>query len=170
MACCLAGMAHRTESDVHSERYGGEAGRRNQAHTTQWVRGPDAIHPMPLVDDDDTAHADDAISIDEVVDRLSRDMEAAVHRAADGERDELHEYEMQLHNEQREAASTHPRSPARRARITFFSIALWLAAAGVLFTFLMPAAGIVCLVMAGIAGILAALLGPDDATPDRFTQ
>jgi glycine/D-amino acid oxidase-like deaminating enzyme len=47
--------------------------------------------------------------------RVSRDMEAAVHRAAEGERDELHEYEQQqIHREQRET-STHPRSPAKRA-------------------------------------------------------
>jgi hypothetical protein len=161
-------MAYRSESDVHSERYGGEAGRRNQVHTTHWVRGRDATRPiLPPVDDDDTAHADDAVSIDEVVERLSRDMEDAVHRAAEGERDELREYEVQLHHEQGQA-STHPRSPAKRARITFFSIALWLAAAGVLFTFLLPAAGIVCLVMAGIAGILAALIGPGDSSPDRY--
>ena len=163
-------MAYRTESDVHGERYGGEAGRRNQEHTTQWVRGRDVMRPIPPpVDDADTAHADDAISIDEVVERLSRDMEAAVHRAAEGERDELREYEQQLHREQSEAP-TRPRSPARRARSTFFAIALWLAAAGVLLTFLLPAAGIVCLVMAGISVILAAVLGPADGTPDRFTQ
>jgi hypothetical protein len=164
-------MANRLEnSDVHSERYGGEAGRRNQAHTIQWVRGRgrDATRPvLTPVDADDTAHADDAIPIEEVVERLSRDMAAAVHRAAEGERDELFEYEQQLHREQHEA-STHPRSPAKRARITFFSIALWLAAAGVLFTFLLPAAGVVCLVMAGLAGILAAVLGPDDAKPERY--
>ena len=163
-------MANRLEtSDVHSERYGGEAGRRNQAHTIQWVRGRgrDALTP---VDADDAAHADDAIPIEEVVERVSRDMAAAVHRAAEGERDELHEYEQQLHREQRETSSTHPRSPAKRARITFFSIALWFVVAGVVLTFLLPAAGIVCLVMAGIAGILAATLGPGDSTPDRFTQ
>ncbi len=160
-------MAYRTESDVHSERYGGEAGRRNQVHTTHWLRGSDVTRPiLTPVDNDDTAHADDAIPIDEVVERLSRDMADAVHRAAEGERDELHEYEHQLHHELAEA-STRPHSPARRARITFFSIALWLAAAGVLFTFLLPTAGVVCLVLAGIAGILAAVLGPRDDTPDR---
>jgi len=155
-------MAYRSEFD-HGGRDGDEAGRRNHVHTTRWLRGHGGT------EDDDTAHADDAISIDEVIDRLSRDMEAAVHRAADGERDELHEYEIQLHHDQHEAASTHPRSPAKRARITFFSIALWLAAAGVVLTFLLPAAGIVCLVMAGLAGILAAVLGSGDEMPDRFT-
>jgi fatty acid desaturase len=90
-----------------------------------------------------------------------------VHRAAEGERDELGEYEQQLRHEQ-STAPAHPRSPARRARITFFQIALWLAAAGVLLTFLMPAAGVVCLVMAGLAGILAAVLGPGDANPDKY--
>jgi hypothetical protein len=171
IACSDQGMANRLEnSDVHSERYGGEAGRRNQAHTIQWVRGRDATRPvLTPVDADATAHADDAIPIEEVVERVSRDMEAAVHRAAEGERDELHEYEQQLHREQRET-STHPRSPAKRARVTFFSIALWLAAAGVLLTFLLPAAGVVCLVMAGLAGIFAAVLGPRDARPDKFTQ
>jgi hypothetical protein len=157
-------MANRTEIDDHGERYGGEAGRLNQVHTTRWVRGAPAD-----ADDADAVHADDAASIDEVVERLSRDMADAVHRAAEGERDELREYEQQLHHEQSEA-STHPRSPAKRARIAFFSIALWLAAAGVLFTFLLPAAGIVCLVMAGIAGILAAVLGPGDSIPDQYTQ
>ena len=162
-------MAYPTESDVHGERYAGKAGRRSRTHITQRLHGRDAARPVTPVDDEDMAHADDAVSIDEVVERLSRDMEDAVHRAVDGAGDELQEYEMQLHHEQRETASTHPRSPAKRARITFFSIALWLAAAGVLLTFLLPAAGIVCLVMAGIAGILAAVLGPGDDTPDHFT-
>jgi hypothetical protein len=169
--CCPDGMANHT--DIHDERYGAEAGRRDQAHRTQWVRGRGREATRPLLtpvdaDDADALHADDAVSIDEVVERLSREMAAAVHRAAAGERDELHEYEMQLHQE--EQTTTHPRSPAKRARITFFSIALWLAAAGVLLTFLLPSAGIVCMVMAGLAGILAAVLGPGDDTPDRFTQ
>jgi hypothetical protein len=163
-------MANHT--DIHDERYG-EAGRRNQQNTTEWVRGRGTTRPLltPVdADDAEAVHADDAISIDEVVERLSRDMAAAVRRAAEGKRDELHEYEVQMHHEQHEAASTHPRSPAKRARITLFSIALWLAVAGVLLTFVLPAAGIVCLVMAGLAGIVAAVLGPGDDRPERFTQ
>ena len=162
-------MANHTDIHGENERYGGEAGRRNQVHTTDWVRGRGvgALSTRTDVDDADAVRADDAISIDEVVERLSRDMAAAVHRATDGERDELREYEQTLHHEERNAPA-HPRSPARRARITFFQLAFWLAAAGLILTFVMPAAGIVCLVMAGIAGLLAAFLGPRDAVPDRY--
>jgi hypothetical protein len=155
-------MAHRTESDVHGGRYG-EAGHRGRLHA---VNGgaPAFLTPM---DADDAVHADDAISLDEVVERLSRDMAEAVHRAADGERDDLREYANTLAREQTEA-SRRPRSPAKRARITFFSLAAWLAAAGFALMFLLPPAGIVCVLMAVIAGIMAAVVGPRDARPERY--
>jgi hypothetical protein len=155
-------MAHRTESDVHGGRYG-EAGHRGRLHA---VNGgaPAFLTPM---DADDAVHADDAISLDEVVERLSRDMTEAVHRAAEGERDELREYASTLAREQTEA-SPRPRSPAKRARITFVSLALWLAAAGLVLMFVLPPAGIVCMLMAALAATMAAVMGPGDARPERY--
>jgi Flp pilus assembly protein TadB len=163
-------MANRPDSsDVHGARYGAGAGRRNQTHTAAWVRGRghDRIRPVPQAEDDDTAHAVDAVSIDEVVERLSREMDEAVHRAADGERDELREYEHQVLREQQTGPSRRPVSPANRARNVFLMLGTFLAIAGIALMLVMPPAGIVCLVMAGIAAVMGAVLRPGDDTPER---
>ena len=152
-------MAHYLGSDSprpERDRYGREAGRRFQDHSEQWI-------------DDDATRPDDAISIDEVIQRLSHDMAEAVNRAPLDERDELRTYATELVREDT-AASAPSRLPTRRARLTFFAVAVWLAVAGVVLSFLLPAAGIVCFFMAGVAAVLAAILGPGEAQPQPTTD
>jgi hypothetical protein len=159
-------MAYRTESDAHGERYGGEAGRRHHVHTTRWMH--DAIEM------DDVAHADDAISIDEVVERLANEMTDAVHRAAEGEHDELRDFERQfvherqLVHEQQTGTTGAPASPAARARNTFLWLAMGLAIGGIALMFVLPPAGIVCFIMAGIVGALGFVLRPRDERPEHY--
>jgi len=165
MACSPFCMAYRSDSEIHDERHG-EAGRHAHLH---WVRGGhSATRPMGTpIDADDAVRADDAISIDEVVERLSRDMAAAVNRAAAGERDELRDYASMLAREQTETAPR-PRSPTKRARLTLFSLAMWLVAAGLVLAFLLPPAGIVCLLMACLAGVMGAIVGSGDPKPEQY--
>src|SRR5262245_31782563 len=81
-------------SNVPRERYGNEAGRRIQDRTEQWLDDHDV--PSTPTDTDDPRRADDAVSIDEVIERLSRDMSDAVKRAPANERDELRSYASEL--------------------------------------------------------------------------
>jgi hypothetical protein len=149
-------MALHHDSDSARPRrdlYGGEAGRRFQDHSEQWI-------------DDDPTRPDDAISIDEVIQRLSRDMSDAVKRAPMDERDAFRTYATELVHE-----DTAPsRLPTRRARLSFFAVAVWLAVAGAVLSFLLPSAGIVCFFMAGVAAVLAAILGPGEVQPEPTTS
>jgi uncharacterized membrane protein len=55
----------------------------------------------------------------------------------------------------------------RRARLSFFAVAVWLAVAGAVLVFLLPAAGFVCFLLAGLSAVLAAILGPGEARTER---
>jgi len=138
-------MALHHDSDSARPRrdlYGGEAGRRFQDHSEQWIG-------------DDPRRPDDAISIDEVIQRLSRDMSDAVYRSPTDERDDLRTY-----------ATRARRRPTRRTRLSFFAVAVWLAIAGAVLSFFLPSAGIVCFFMAGVAAVLAAIIGPGEVQPE----
>ena len=150
-------------SNASRERYGNEAGRRIQDRTERWLDE----HEVPGTpgDSDDPRRADDAVSIDEVIERLSRDMSDAVERAPAGERDEIRSYATELIRE--DTAPHQSRLPNRRARLSFFAVAVWLALAGLLLTFLFPQAAIVCFLMAGVSGVLAAVLGPGEPRRER---
>jgi hypothetical protein len=152
------------------DQYGGEAGRRFQDHSEEWIDEHDGVtrrHDPGFVDDDAT-RPDDAISIDEVIQRLSRDMSDAVNRAPMDERDELRTYATELVRE--DTSSSVSRLPTRRARLSFFAVAVWLALAGAVLSFLLPSAGIVCFFMAGVSAVLAAILGPGEAQPEPTTD
>jgi Flp pilus assembly protein TadB len=55
---------------------------------------------------------------------------------------------------------------APRARLGFVTIAAWLAVAGVALLFVVPPAGLVCLVAAAVAGALAALTPHREVEPE----
>ena len=145
-------------------RFPAPADRRRRAATRA------EPHGSTVQDDADATRPDDAISIDEVVERLSRDMSEAVNRAPFDDRDELRTYASELVREDTSAPRAEPRRPTRRARLSFFAVAVWLAAAGALLSFLVPAAGIVCFLMAGVAAVLALILGTGEATPEPTTD
>jgi hypothetical protein len=119
---------------------------------------------------DDATRPDDAISIDEVVERLSRDMSEAVNRAPFDDRDELRSYASALIREDTSAPRADLQRPTRRARLSFFAVAVWLAVAGAMLSFLVPAAGVVCFVMAGVAAVLALIVGTGEAVPEPTTD
>jgi hypothetical protein len=125
--------------------------------------------PTPRADsapaDDDVVRPDD-VSIDEVVERLSRDISEAVNRAPLEERDELRTYASEIVREDTAPPGAEVRPPVRRARLSFFAVAAWLAIAGGILAVLVPPAGIVCFLMAGVAAVLAVIIGPGD-TPGR---
>lgn len=154
--------------NVRRERYGNEAGRRVQDRTERWLDDHPTA-PLGGMDLDDPRRADDAVSIDEVVERLSRDMSEAVNQAPMDERDELRTSATELVREDTTSSSA-PRLPARRARLSFFAVAVFLAVAGFVLAFLLPPAAIVCFLMAGIAAVLAAVLGPGEPRPERTTE
>ena len=118
--------------------------------------------------DDDVVRPDD-VSIDEVVERLSRDISDAVNRAPFDERDELRSYASEIVREDTAPSAATPRSPARRARLSFFAVAVWLAIAGAVVSFFIPPAGVVCFLMSGVAAVLAVILGPGDGIGSRAT-
>ena len=111
--------------------------------------------------DEDIARPDD-VSIDEVVERLSRDISDAVNRAPFDERDELRSYASEIVREDTAPPGVETRPPARRAKLSFFAVAVWLAVAGAVLAVFIPPAGVVCFLMAGIAALLGAILGPGD--------
>jgi hypothetical protein len=111
--------------------------------------------------DDDVVRPDD-VSIDEVVERLSRDISDAVNRAPLDERDELRSYASEIVREDTAPPGAEARPPAKRARLSFFAVAVWLAVAGLVLAVLIPPAGLVCLFMAGVSVVLALILGPGD--------
>ena len=156
-------------SNVRRERYGNEAGRRVQDRAERWIDDHPTA-PLPAGDVDDPRRSDDAVSIDEVIERLSRDMSDAVNRAPMDERDELRTYATELVREDTSSASDTPRLPARRARLSFFAVAVWLAVAGFVLAFLFPPAAIVCFLMAGLAGVLSVMLGPGEPKPERTSE
>ncbi len=119
--------------------------------------------------EDDARRPEDASSIDEVVERLSRDMSAAVNRAPDEDRDELRDYAADLVREDT-APRAAQRGPTPRATLSFFALAVWLAIAGAVLSFLLPPVGVVCFVMAGLAAVLAAVLGRREPRPERSAQ
>ena len=153
-----------SSSNVGRERYGNEAGRRVNDRTERWVDDHPAVASGGVAPDD-PRRADDAVSIDEVVERLSRDMADAVNHAPLDDREELRTYATELVREDTTAEA--PRLPARRARLSFFAVAVWLAVAGCILAFLLPPAAIVCFIMAAIAAVLAAVLGPGEPRPER---
>jgi hypothetical protein len=116
--------------------------------------------------DDDVVRPDD-VSIDEVVERLSRDISDAVNRAPFDERDELRSYASEIVREDTAPPRVEARPPARRERLSFFAVAVWLAVAGAVLAVVLPPAGIICFLMAGVAAVLAVILGPADALVDR---
>jgi hypothetical protein len=124
--------------------------------------------PEPALGDDDVVRPDD-VSIDEVVERLSRNISEAVNRAPLDERDELRTYASEIVREDTAPPGAEVRPPMRRAKLSFFAVAAWLAVAGGILAILMPPAGIVCFVMAGIAAVMAVILGPGDSAGARAT-
>jgi hypothetical protein len=122
----------------------------------------------PAVADDDVVRPDE-VSIDEVVERLSRDISDAVNRVPFDESHELRSYASDLVREDAAPRAVHAAPPVRRARLSFFVIAVWLAIAGAALAFVLPPAGIVCFVMAAVAAVLAAIVGPGDAVGSRAT-
>ena len=95
-------------------------------------------------------------------------MSEAVNRAPMDERDELRTYATELVRE--DTSSSVSRLPTRRARLSFFAVAVWLAIAGAVLSFFLPSAGIVCFFMAGVSAVLAAILGPGEAQPEPTTD
>src|SRR5262245_57580656 len=80
----------------------------------------------PGLVDDDVPRPDD-VSIDEVVERLSRDISDAVNRAPLEERDELRTYASEIVREDTAPPGIAARPPAaRHARLSFFAVAVWL--------------------------------------------
>ena len=122
----------------------------------------------PAAADDDLVRPDE-VSIDEVVERLSRDISDAVNRVPFDERHELRSYASELVREDTAPRGVHPAPPARRARLSFFAIAVWLAIAGAVLAFVLPPAGIVCFVMAAVVAVLAVIVGPGDSVGSRAT-
>jgi hypothetical protein len=159
-------MATRTHtSHVRHERYGGAAGRRfpdgSEDRSERWVDTHDAGEP------DDLARTDDAPAIDIVVERLSRDMTDAVeHAQADGGAGHG-SYAKEIIREDTAPPGAPPSLPTRRARLSFFAVAVWLGVAGAILSFIVPPAGLVCFVMAGLAAVLAAILGPGEVRSER---
>jgi hypothetical protein len=141
-------MARPNSPDVERERYGGESGRRFQEHSTAWVHGDGTDDPG--LDDE---------PVDELVERLGREMGAAVNRAPASEHDMLRDYASALVRENTAANTPQATRPTRRARLSFFATAVWLVVAGVVFSLIFPPAGIVCFLMAGVAAVLAAVVG-----------
>lgn len=137
-------MARTPEPNVHGEGYGGTAGRRFQEHSEEWIdRHPEATAG---VDDDDAA------------DRAPR-------------RDSLAAVPIEIVREERAShTGPAPSPPTRRARLTVFAVAVWLAVAGAVLSFLLPLAGLVCFIMAGLAAVVAAILGPGEAQPERTAE
>jgi hypothetical protein len=135
-------MARPNSPDVERERYGGESGRRFQEHSTAWVHGDGTDDPG--LDDE---------PVDELVERLGREMGAAVNRGA-GVR-ARHAARLCERAGSREHGGETPRRrtrPTRRARLSFFATAVWLVVAGVVFSLIFPPAGIVCFLYGGRGG------------------
>jgi hypothetical protein len=143
-------------SNVRRERHGGAAGRRFQERSEGWVDTHDAGEP------DDLGRPDDAPAIDVVVERLSRDLTDAVRREGAARRAGNGSYAEDIIREDTATPGAPPSPPTRRARLSFFSVAVWLAIAGAVLAFIVPPASLVCFVMAGLAAVLAALLGPGE--------
>lgn len=122
----------------------------------------------PAAADDDVVRPDE-VSIDEVVERLSRDISDAVNRVPFDDRHELRSYASDIVREGVAPRGVATAPPARRARLSFFAIAAWLAVAGAVLAFVLPPAGIVCFVMAGVAAVLAVIIGPGDSIGGRAT-
>jgi hypothetical protein len=166
---CLAanvGMARTPPTNIRRERYGGAAGRRFQDRSQDWIdRHPDAAEGL------DADRAGDEPAIDEVVERLSRDLTDTVDEARRDGRESLASAPIEI---AREDAAPHdgpaPSPPTRRARLTFFGVAVWLAVAGAALAFVLPWAGLVCFVMAGLAAVVAAILGPGEPRPERTAE
>src|SRR5688572_21275375 len=136
-------MATRPDTgNTGQERYGGVAGRRFQERSERWARGGNGYVPPASPDDD--ARPDDAVSIDEVVERLSRDLSDAVNHAPNDDREQLRTYAAELVREDTAPRGSHGREPTKRARLSFFAVAVWLAVAGVVLAFLVPPAAFVC--------------------------
>jgi hypothetical protein len=145
-------MARPNSPDIERERYGGESGQRFQEHSTAWVHGDEA-HDHDLDDE----------PVDELVERLGREMGAAVNRAPASEHEMLRDYASALVREN--TAANTPR-PTRRARLSFFATAVWLGVAGMALSLVFPPAAIVCLLMAGVAGVLAVVIGKGEVQPE----
>jgi hypothetical protein len=60
-----------------------------------------------------------------------------------------------------------PSPPMRRARLTAFAVAGWLAVAGMVLAFVMPWAGLTCFIVAGLVAVVAVILDRDEARPER---
>jgi hypothetical protein len=142
-----------------------QAQRHDHASAPPFRRRQASARPdiEPALLDDEVTRPDD-VSIDEVVERLSRDISDAVNRAPFDERDELRSYASEIVREDTAPPGVEARPPARRAKLSFFAVAVWLAVAGAVLMAFIPPAGVVCFLMAGIAGLLAVILGPGDGS------
>jgi hypothetical protein len=161
-------MASRLDSSTpRGQRHGHEPGRSIPSLADRRRRGPSRFVSEPaLADDDDVVRPDD-VSIDEVVERLSRDISDAVNRAPFDGRDELRSYASEIVREDTAPPRVEARSPARGSRLSFFAVAVWLAVAGALLAIVIPLAGIACFIIAGIAMVLGVILGPADDGASR---
>jgi hypothetical protein len=162
------GMATRSDPANARRERSAVVGRRTEGRSDLPLAGGDGFAPPD--ESDEATRPEDAVSIDEVVERLSRDLSAAVNRAPTDERDELRTYAAELLREDTAPAGSHGRSPTRRARLSFFAVAVWLAVAGVVLAFLLPPAAFVCFLLAGVAALLAAILGPGEVRPERSAE
>ena len=163
-------MASRLDSSTpQGQRHGHEPGRSIPSLADRRRRGPSRFVSEPALADDDVVRPDD-VSIDEVVERLSRDISDAVNRAPFDERDELRSYASEIVREDTAPPRVEARSPARGSRLSFFAVAVGLALAGALLAIVIPPAGIVCFIIAGIAMVLGVILGPADDGASRHVR
>jgi hypothetical protein len=138
-------MASRLDSSTPQGIRNGQAPARNLSSVgDRRRRGPSRSALAPSVADDDVVRPDD-VSIDEVVERLSRDISDAVNRAPFDERNELRSYASEIVREDTAPPGVDARLPARGSRLSFFAVAVALAVAGAVLAVVIPPTGIVCL-------------------------
>jgi len=107
-------------------------------------------------------------SYDHRVERLSRELSEAVNAAPDEDHATLRDYANELVREDTAPVSAKS-GPTRRARLSFFALAVWLVVIGAVLGILVPPAGVVCLLMAGLSGVLAALFGRGEVRNEPTT-
>lgn len=136
---------------TESERYGGTSGRHFQEHSTSWVRRD------PSVPDEEP--------VDDLVERLGQEIGSASGRTSTPGR-ELHQHASELVHENAAANPATSAPPTGRARGAFVAMAVFLALGGIALLLFSSAAGIVCILMAGVAAAAAAALGRHEVLPE----